>query len=402
MPQSTTPDPATQVPSLDLTPILRARVRQAIEAVLEEELAAALGCRAGERTPARAGYRHGAGPREVLTEHGLIPLGIPRGRLFTEQGGTTEWRSSLLPRYQRRTRAVDTAVLGAYLAGGNTRRLRRALAPLLGTKNLSRSAISRIVTRLRSLFGEWQDRDLSGESLAVLYLDGIFLPVRLARRVVRVPVLVALGVREDGQKILVALQMVTGETTAGWAALIADLVRHSLSAPRLAVVDGNPGLLRALREAWPGTRRQRCTRHKWVNIKAHAPKHVHRELKRDYHAIIMAADLAAARRAYAAFVRKWKATCPGVVRSLEEAGQELLTYYQFPRSQWKCLRTTNPLERLNGEFRRRTKTQGSFRHEASALVLLWGLVAFGQIGLRKIDGWKDMSQVMKLTWNEAA
>jgi len=402
MSQSTTPELVSQVRSLDLTLLLRARVREALEATLEEELAAALGCVASERSVTRAGYRHGALTRDVLTQYGPATLSIPRARLFGQGDTTREWRSGLLPRYQRRTREVDAAVLGAYLAGGNTRRLRKALAPLLGEANLSRSAISRIVARLRALFTAWQSRDLSGENLAVLYLDGIYLPVRLARRVVRVPVLVALGVREDGQKVLMAMQLVGGETTAGWAALIAELARNGLAAPALAVADGNPGLLRALREAWPTTKIQRCTRHKWENLKAHAPKHAHGELKRDYDAIVMAADGATARRAYIAFVRKWTPLCAAAVRSLEEAGNELLTYYRFPRSQWKCLRTTNPLERLNGEFRRRTKTQGSFRDETSAMVLLWGLVAFGQIVLRKIDGWKDMTQAMKIAWKEAA
>jgi putative transposase len=402
MPQSTMPDHAAQATFSDLTLALRSRIREAIEAVLDEELAAALGCALSKRSPGRAGYRHGSLTRNVLSQHGPTPLTIPRGRLFSDDGMTSEWRSSLLPRYQRRTRQVDAAVLGTYLAGGNTRRLRKALAPLLGEANLSRSAISRIITRLRDLFAQWQSRDLSQESLAVLYLDGIYLPVRLAHRVVRVPVLVALGVREDGQKILVALKLVAGETTAAWAALITDLARHGLAAPVLNVVDGNPGLLRALRDAWPTTLIQRCTRHKWENLKAHAPKHAHPEMRRDYQAIVMATGMTAARRAYAAFVRKWTPLCPAAVRSLEEAGDELLTFYRFPQSQWKCLRTTNPLERLNEEFRRRTKTQGSFRDETSALVLLWGLVAFGQIVLRKIDGWKDMARTMKIAWKQAA
>jgi transposase-like protein len=398
----TTPDLAHQVRSCDLTLVLRARVRQAIEAVIEEELASALGCERGERSADRAGFRHGDKTRDVLTEYGPAELTIPRGRLFDAGGKTSEWHSSVLPRYQRRTRRVDEALLGSYLAGGNTRRLRTALAPLLGDNALSRSSISRITVRLRALFDEWRSRDLSQESLAVVYFDGIYLPVRLARRVVKVPVLVALGVREDGQKLLVALQLVSGETTVGWASLISDLARRGLSAPVVAVVDGNAGLLRAMRKEWPQVKIQRCIKHKWENLKTHTPKHAHREMKRDYDAIVMAENHKAASLAYASFVRKWTPLCEGAVRSLDEAGTDLLTYYEFPRSQWKCLRTTNPLERLNGEFRRRTKTQGSFREESSALVLLWGLVAFGQIVLRKIDGWKDMTRTLKMSWKEAA
>lgn len=404
MSKLTTPDLAPQVRSCDLTLALRVRVREAIEAVIEEELTAALGCEAGERSAGRAGDRHGhgGGRRKVLTEHGPAELKIPRARLRNADGSTSEWHSSILPRYQRRTQRVDDALLGSYLAGGNTRRLRIALAPLLGQDLLSRSAISRITGRLQSLFEEWRTRDLSAETLAVVYFDGIYLPVRLAKRVVKVPVLVALGVREDGQKVLVALQLVAGETTAGWTSLVADLARRGLAAPVLAVVDGNPGLLSTLRKEWPQVKVQRCIKHKWENIKAHAPKHAHGEMKRDYDKIVMADGLTAARQAYASFVKKWTSLCPSAVRSLEEAGTDLLTYYQFPRSQWKCLRTTNALERLNGEIRRRTKTQGSFRTETSALVLLWGLVAFGQIKLRKIDGWKDMTKTLKMTWKEAA
>jgi putative transposase len=125
---------------------------------------------------------------------------------------------------------------------------------------------------------------------------------------------------------------------------------------------------------------------------AKAPKHSHDELKRDYRAITHAASASAARAAYASFLTKWRRILASVATSLEEAGEELLTFTRFPKSQWKSLRTTNVLERVNGEFRRRTKTQGSFRHEQSALTLLFGLIAMGQLRLRKIDGWRDLSR----------
>jgi transposase-like protein len=131
---------------------------------------------------------------------------------------------------------------------------------------------------------------------------------------------------------------------------------------------------------------QRCTVHKLRNLERNAPAHVLEEIKADYHRIVYAVSLAEARKAYAAFVRKWRKRCPGVVASLEEAGDELLTFFPFPAEQWKCLRTTNAIERLNEEFRRRVKTQGSFPTEDAAMVLLYGLVATGQIKLRKIDG----------------
>ena len=122
-----------------------------------------------------------------------------------------------------------------------------------------------------------------------------------------------------------------------------------------------------------------------AQLEAHCPVHARAELKRDYDRLLHAADGLAARAAYHACVRKWSTLCPAVARSLEEAGRELLTFYAFPTTMWKALRTTNTLENLHREFRRRTKTQASFGTEAAALTLLFGLVAFEQIHLRRID-----------------
>ena len=113
-------------------------------------------------------------------------------------------------------------------------------------------------------------------------------------------------------------------------------------------------------------------------------------MKRDYDRLLYATDALAARAAYDAFVKKWTTLCPAVAKSLEEAGLELLTFYDFPKAMWKSLRTTNTLENLNREFRRRTKTQASFSTEDAALIILYGLVAFGQIQLRKIDGHQQL------------
>lgn len=331
----------------------------------------------------------------MLTEQGPATLSIPRGRLFAAGKDAQEWRSKLLPRYQRRSAAVDQALLGAYLAGSNTRRIGKALSPLLGERYLSKSSISRIVQRLKVLFESWRSRDLGQEHFLYLFLDGFYLPVRMAKRVVRVPVQAVLGVREDGQKELISLQLAASESTAAWKAVLADLARRGLPAPLLVVLDGNPGLVRAVRESWPEAAVQRCTKHKLENLLAKAPQHAHGELKRDYAAIVRPVSAESARRAYEAFLAKWSKLMPEVARSLEEAGEDLIRFTRFPRSQWKSLRTSNQLERLNGEFRRRTKTQGSFRNESSALVLLYGLVALGHVRLRKIDGWKSIPEVYR-------
>ena len=197
--------------------LLRRRVVEAIETVFEEELDAALGTSRYERSEERRGYRNGHQPRRVTTATGTAELSVPRARLEGEDGKTEEFRSEILPRYQRRTNEVDEAILGAYLAGTNTRRIAKALAPLLGTEHLSKSAVSRIVGRLKEQFTAWEERDLSDERYAVLFLDGMHLKVRMARRVVSVPVLAVLGVTEDGRKQLVSLALAVSESGASWS-----------------------------------------------------------------------------------------------------------------------------------------------------------------------------------------
>jgi putative transposase len=296
---------------------------------------------------------------------------------------------------------VDEAILGCYLGGVNSRRMKTALMPLLGDAHLSKSAVSRIVGRLKALFATWQGRDLSSERYAVIFLDGFHLKVRLARRVVSVPVLAALGVTETGQKCLVSLRLAVSEAKTTWGAVITDLQHRSLVAPLLLVVDGHGGLTSALQQ-WDGIRVQRCTTHKLENLKDHCPRHARPEMKRDYDQIIYASDGLAARAAYDAFLKKWAILCPTVATSLEEAGLELLTFFDFPKATWKSIRTTNTLETLNREFRRRTKTQASFGTEAAALTVLYGLVAFGQIALRKIDGAKHLPSFLAKAWQKVA
>lgn len=173
--------------------------------------------------------------------------------------------------------------------------------------------MSRIVARLKALFASWQDRDLSGERYAVIFLDGFHLKVRLAKRVVSVPVLAALGVAETGQKCLLQLRLAASEARVTWGAVVTDLQQRGLAAPLLLVVDGNGGLKNALKQ-WDGMRIQRCTTHKLENLKGHCPQHPRAEIKRNYDDIIYAEDSLAARAAYDAFVKKWSALCPAVAQ----------------------------------------------------------------------------------------
>jgi transposase-like protein len=379
---------------VSLGELIHDKVRRAIEQAVEEELRATLGAGPYERRTERGGYRNGTKTRTLTGPTGPVELTLPRGRLAKPGGGTEEFRSTVVPRYQRRMREINEAIAGVYLSGGNTRRIRGALRPLLKDAPLSKSAVSRIVGTLRGEWEAWRKQPLKDLGVVYLYLDAIALRVRSAGRVTGLPVLAAVAVLADGTKRLVALEVCGAESSAAWEGFVAGLDARGLVAPRLCIIDGNAGLHRAITLAWPTAKIQRCAVHKLRNILRKVPLHAHEEVTCDFHLIVYASGIDAAQTARDAFVRKWSKRCPGAVESLDEAGDELLAFYAFPKEQWKTIRTTNVIERINEEFRRRVKTQGSFPSEDAAVILLYSLVASGQINLRRLDGYEKIADVL--------
>src|SRR5215471_14347730 len=285
---------AHELEPVSLSELIHQHVRVAIETAVHEELRAALGTNRYERSKVRQGYRNGIRERTFTGPTGPVALALPRATLF-RGAGATEWRSTIVPRYQRRMPEVNEAVIATYLAGGNTRRIRCALQPLLKTAPLSKSAVSRVVATLKDGLEAWRTRSLAELDVIYVYLDGFALRVRSAGRVVSVPVLGVVGVLTDGQKNLLALELCHGESFAAWKGCLDDLVARGLRAPVLAVIDGNAGLRRAVGEVWPRAAVQRCCVHKLRNLERKAPKHVLAELREDFHRIVYAEGLEAAR-----------------------------------------------------------------------------------------------------------
>jgi putative transposase len=169
---------------------IRERVRGMIEAIVEEELETALGAGRSQRVgTVRTGYRHGARERQLTTSLGKTTIKLPRARLKSTDGAESEWHSRIIGRYQRRTQRVDAALIGSYLSGINTRRLRGALSPLLRGAPLSKDAVSRLVGRLRDEFTAWSERDLAAEEVCYIFMDGWYPRVRIGKKRTRVPVL---------------------------------------------------------------------------------------------------------------------------------------------------------------------------------------------------------------------
>jgi transposase-like protein len=264
--------------------------------------------------------------------------------------------------------------------------VRRALAGLFGGA-IGKDVVSRAWHKVQTDWAAWQKRDLSQDGIVRLILDGTVVRVRLDKRATGLSVLVALGVRRDGQKVLLGLKNMGGEGEAAWHAFLDGLVARGLGTPELAIVDGASGLEAALAALWPKVPVQRCTVHKHRNLLAHAPKRLHDELSADYTDMIYAKTVRDVEAKHKAFVRKWRLKCPAVVDSLEEAGARLFTFLRYPPEQWKSIRTTNAIERLHEEFKRRIKTQCLLPCAETACMLFWALLAGGQITLRRVDGW---------------
>ena len=215
---------------------VRSQVRAFIEQLLEEELQAALGRGRYERGPAAKGHRNGHRDRRLDTTFGPLVLAVPRARLADDLG-EREWKSELLPAYQRLSRRAELLIAQVYLAGVNTRRVRRALQTLFAG-HVGKDAVSRAWHKTRSAWEAWQQRDLADEDIVRLILDGTLVKVRLDRRASAISLLIALGIRRDGQKVVLAIKNMGGESAAAWRAVLDDLLARGLAKPELVIVDG--------------------------------------------------------------------------------------------------------------------------------------------------------------------
>jgi putative transposase len=289
------------------------------------------------------------------------------------------------------TKQVEALIAGAYLSGTNTRRVRRALGALFRGA-VSKDTVSRTWRKVRTDWEAWSRRSLAEEDVVRLILDGTVVRARLDRKATSISLLVVLGIRRDGQKVLLAVRNMRGESEAAWRTVLDDLVSRGLRPPEFLVIDGAPGLEKSLGLVWPDALVQRCTVHKHRNLLAHAPERLHDEISADYNDMIYAGTSQEIETCRKAFTRKWRLKCRAVADSLEEAGDRLFTFTRLPASQWKSARITNAIERLHEEFKRRIKTQTVLPSAETAAMLFWALVASGQITMRKVDGWRTLAQ----------
>jgi putative transposase len=348
---------------------LRQFVRRAAELLLqvglEEVMTSLLGRDHYERAAGPVtGYRNGYGHRAVKTEAGVLRLRPPKVR----DTGTPV--SLTLPEDLRSmTPELGTLIRRGYVRGLSTRDLEGLYAEVFGG-TVSKSAASRATQVLQAEFDTWRTRDLSDLQVLYLFLDGQFHAAR-AESTEREGLLAAYALCEDGRMVLLHLGLGPRESTDAWVAFLHDLTARGLAAPLLVIGDGNPGLWRAVRQVFPGVRRQRCQVHKLRNLLAKLPKLAAAQLKPLLQQVFLAPDHATGLRRGRSLIARFRARYPSAMECLEKDLEECLTYLLFPKEHQKRLRTTNLLERTFEESRRRTKVVPRFPTERACLTLVY-------------------------------
>jgi len=324
------------------------------------------------------GYRNGHRDRQVSCGAGEIEVAVPRVSDTREA-----FHSQLLEAWQRRSKLLEETIPLLYVEGLSTRDFKRALKPLWGKSGLSRSSISRANRALKEAFNNWRRRDLSLEEIIYLFLDGVYLGVRGNSRDVEA-VLVAHGISREGKRVVLHLSLGGRESTESWKGVLNDLVERGLRRPQLLITDGNPGLLKAIKDIWPEVPRQRCAVHRIRNVLARVPKKRQNEVKKALHRIFYAACLDDARDEAKQFLSHYSREFPTACETLAGRLEECLTFYRFPERHWKHIRTSNVIERAFKEVKRRTRVVGRFPNETSALVMVFSLLEEEKIKWQKV------------------
>lgn len=349
--------------------MMRLDIRQAVTAyldtVMRAELTDWLGRERYQRTGGAVNHRNGCYPRRFTIK------GIGDVRVLVPRDRRGDFQSQVLPRYRRYEQEISRDLSLLFLCGISTRSLSAISLRLLG-RRISPTEVSEANRELVEAVEKWRMRDLSVEPIQYLFIDGVNFRMRIQRRVEIVPVLVAIGVTEMGQKLVVGLQAGDKESAACWREFFRDLKQRGLDGSRvtLGIMDGLTSLETVFREEFPQARTQRCQVHVARNVLAKVPRKLKAQVAADLRPIFYAPSRTQALEAFETFREKWQAVVPSAVASLERSREACLTFFDFPVDQWVSLRTTNIIERLHKEFRRRTRPMEILPGEAACYRLL--------------------------------
>ncbi len=349
----------------DLDQMLKERHRQFLEELMFYERQCFLNVDRYERSGQRVDQANGFYGRSLSTRLGVLELKVPR----TRGGG---FQSQVLPRYARREKAVNEAIKQVFLLGVSTRQTGAALGGLLEEK-ISAGTVSQIAKVLDPLVRQWHRRAL-GDDYEYLIFDGVSVRIRLVGKVQRRVALCAYGISQVGRRELIDFLLVKAEAEDTWKSFLLDLHRRGLKGGLLQLIttDGQAGLVKALRYVWPQANHQRCWVHKLRNLENRL-KASQRACLEEAKLIYQAANTTEALKAFRLWKRRWQQQATGAVRCIEEDLEELLAFYQCSPKYWKRIRSTNVIERLFVEVRRRIRTMCAFTTRSSSERILYSV-----------------------------
>jgi putative transposase len=358
----------------DVGSLFRGAIRVMLECLLEQEVKEMVGARRYERLGSRKDHLNGTYLRRLLTSMGSIELAVPR----TRQNGSP---SGVVGRYKRRTEDMDRLMTTAYVQGVSTRGMTKLSESLMG-EGVSRSTVSRVTKVLEEQVEALRQAPIA-KPVPYLYLDATFLDARWARSVENVSALVAYGVDTTGHRRLLGVSIGTEESEQSWSELLGQLCERGLGGVELVIADEHRGLANAVRRLLPEAQRQRCVVHLERNVLAKVPHRLRSRVAKQLRSIFDAPGLAQAKQRLNDFASGLGRQVPEALRCLEQGFSAATQFYAFPKEHWVRIRSTNGLERLHGEIKRRIRSVGAFPDRQSALRLVTA------VALEKTQVWSD-------------
>ena len=350
-----------------LTTSLRDILAAALQELIEAELTATIGAAPGERTPERIAQRNGHRPKLLSTPAGDVEVGIPKlrqGSFFPE----------LLEPRRRIDRALWAVIMTAYITGTSTRKVDDLVKALGCDSGISKSTVSRICKEIDADVAVLRTRRLDHQRFVYVWLDATYVHVREHRYVTSKAVVIATGLRADGHREVLGVDVGDSENETFWREFLTDLVDRGLAGVRLVISDAHAGLTKAIARCFQGAAWQRCRVHAMRNLLA-AAHHRHRQMIAALIRTVFAQpDADAARTQLRAVVDQLEPYAPTVAERLQTMETDLLAYTAFPSAHWSKIWSNNPIERLNRELKRRTDVVGIFPDKASVIRLVGALL----------------------------
>jgi len=374
-----------------LEEFVRSHVQKLIQNVIDEEVDQFLGRMRYERKKGkrgRKGYRNGhSPPRKLSLMSGTIEVRRPKLR-----GLEGRFESVILPRFTRRTPAIEKALPELYLHGLSMGDFELALRGLLGNgAPLSASSIDRLRRKWQAEYGAWRLRQLGELKLVYMWADGIYVKAGLEKE--KACLLVVIGADVEGKKHVLAVETGYRESTESWSEVLRDLKARGLRPPALTVADGNMGIWAALRRVYPESLEQRCWNHKMRNVLDCLPKKIRKGAKSLLLEMFLASSEKACESARKDFISRFGKDYPRAVDRLNRDWQRMVTYFKFPTEHWRHIRTTNIVESPFAAVRLRTNAAKRYKQASSATAVIWKILMLQERRFRKLTGFTKLKNV---------